>query len=235
MSCNWKITCKKVTRWRNFECFCTTAAWNQNGLCSLKESNQSLIPLCMITHWLSQLSHIGLEREPGISRVSPHVPLPWPRCGSLNRTADQPLASWLGRLTQLRLSLSGSLLLSLTVNRRRTTAHAGPCQVWGLASSAPPPALSTPPIHNPHLLVRNRACLKWKSMFRFSGAWHLPALSQAIKIDEVFITSSPVPAFSKDHDRLLCWLCAWVRVRGWGEAKIRSFPENYILKHSQES
>ncbi len=196
-----------------------------------------LIPHCTLTHWMSQLSHIGLETKPGIACVSPHVPLPWPRRGSLNRTADQPLASWPGWLTQLRLSLSGSLLLSLTVNRRCTAAHAGHCQVWGRPRLDPP----CPPL----VPVHNIACLKWKSMFRFTGAWHLPALSQAIKIDEVFITSSPFPAFSKDHDHLLCWVCVcvyvWLRVRERKRERVSgrkrpvTFPENYILKHREGS
>lgn len=131
---------------------------------------------------MSQLSH--RETKPGIFYVSPHVLLPWPQCGSLNRTADQPLASWPDWLTQLCLSLSGSLLLSLTVNRCCITGYTSPCQVWGQ------PRLDTNP---PAPLIRTIACLKWKSMLRFTGAWHLPTLSQAIKRDEVFITSSPLP------------------------------------------
>lgn len=143
---------------------------------------------------MSQLSH--RETKPGIFYVSPHVLLPWPQCGSLNRTADQPLASWPDWLTQLCLSLSGSLLLSLTVNRCCITGYTSPCQVWGQ------PRLDTNP---PAPLIRTIACLKWKSMLRFTGAWHLPTLSQAIKIDEVFITSSPLP--KKTPDNQLRWLC----------------------------
>lgn len=96
------------------------------------------------------------------------------------------------------------LLLSLTVNGRCTAAHVGPCQVWGGLVC---------PSRRPDFVLK-RARLKWKSMFRFSGAWHRSGLSQAIKIDEVFITNSLVPALSKDHDHLSYWLCVWVRLRG---------------------
>lgn len=89
----------------------------------------------------------------------------------------------------------------ITVTHSKQVLHR--CPRWPLPGMrlASPGPLSSP--QNP--LVRNTTCLKWKSMFRFTGAWHLPALSQAIKIDEIFITRSPFP---KDHDR------AWVRVRG---------------------
>lgn len=61
--------------------------------------------------------------------------------------------------------------------------------------------------------LRKIAYLKWKSMFRFTEAWHLPALSQAIKIDEVFTASSLFPEFSVAHDHFLCWLFVWFEVR----------------------
>lgn len=173
---------------------------------------------------MSQLSH--RETKPGIFYVSPHVLLPWPQCGSLNRTADQPLASWPDRLTQLCLSLSGSLLLSLTVNRCCLNGYTSPCQVWGQ------PRLDT---HLPAPLIRNIACLKWKSMLRFTGAWHLPTLSQAIKIDEVFITSSPLPKKPWQSVVLTVWVNGEQRGRVSGRKIPVSFPENSILWHSQES
>lgn len=125
---NWAMTCRSCMQRQSL---CMATAENQNCLFSETGNNHVLTP-CDPNSTLdaSSLNKLTLPLWPwnSISCESPPVLLPWPRCGSLNRTSDQPLASCLGWLTQLRLSLSGSLLLSLTVNKRCPRPLR---QVWG--------------------------------------------------------------------------------------------------------
>ena len=148
----------------------------------------------ILNEWAGSLK-TRFETRPGICL---YLPFPDPD-GSLNKTADQPLASWLGRLIQLRLSSSGSPLLSLIVNMRYPVV-----QVCG--------GLASPPCSQKELV--------WSESPRFASAepdvfqcflrplWETEYSSQA----------DPVSALFKGRDRLLCWLWVWLK-RGETESE----------------
>lgn len=220
LGCNWEITYKTLhAKERKFNCIGSlrNKLFLRKGLQSILNSVIQ-IPRSMLTHWTWRvaLPHWGWDKARYLLSISSCFPAPTSKW--IIKQDCRP-ASW---PTQLRLSLSGSLLPSISVNGHQATAQHSLCQVGGF--------FWVP------LTLHNRACLKRKFMFRFTGAWHLPALSQPIKIDEVFITDLLLSGVSKD-DRHLSRVDIKRRKRVWVSRRKRSvtFTLSYTIKNTQES